>query len=81
MTIEQDGSTFTGTLGMPFGEAAIEDGTISGNEISFKVTFESPRGTIEMVYTGKIEGETMSGTMSGGFGGGNATWKATRVET
>ena len=79
MAIEQDGNTFTGTLELRFGTSDIEEGTINGDEVSFKVSFESPRGTIEMVYTGTIEGDTMSGTVSGGFGGvGNITWKATR---
>ncbi len=82
LTIEQDGATFTGTLELRFGASDIHDGKIDGTDVSFKVAFESPRGTIEMVYTGTIEGDTMSGTVTGGFGGGgNITWKATRVET
>ena len=82
MTIEQNGATFTGTLELPFGASDIQDGKIDGTDVSFSVTFQSPRGTIEMVYTGTIEGDTMTGTLSGGFGrGGTVTWKATRVET
>ena len=82
MMIEQDGATFTGTLELPFGASDIQDGKIDGTEVSFKVTFQSPRGTVEMVYTGTLEDDTMSGTVTGGFGGGgNVTWKAKRVET
>ncbi len=87
MLIEQDGNTFTGTLELPFGTSDIQEGTINGNDVSFKIVIERRGRTIEMVYTGKIEAGAMSGTMCGGFGGGGggggggATWTATRVET
>jgi hypothetical protein len=81
MVIQQEGDGFTGTLTMPFGEAPIQDGTINGNEISFKVSIETPRGTFEMTYTGKVEGDTMSGTVSGRGGRGGGEWTAKKVET
>ncbi len=95
MVIQQEGNSFTGTLEMGFGEAQIQDGVINGSEISFKVLGETPRGSFEMTYTGKIEGEAMSGTWTGnrggrgggggGGGGGGAAmtreWSAKRVET
>ena len=91
MLIKQDGNTFTGTIELPFGTSDIQEGTINGNDVSFKIVIERRGRTIEMLYTGKIEDGAMSGTLSGGFGGrgggggggggGGATWKATRVET
>ncbi|MCH8939261.1 MAG: hypothetical protein IH966_07545, partial [Gemmatimonadetes bacterium] len=84
MVIEQDGDTFTGTLELPFGEAKIQEGTIDGNEITFVVQIETPRGNFEMQYTGKVEGDSMAGTWTGGRGdGGEFTreWTAKRVET
>ena len=86
MMIEQDGNTFTGTLEMRMGPADIQEGKTEGNAISFKVTFETPRGALEMIYTGTIDDATMSGTLTGGFGGGGgggmeAQWTAKRVET
>ncbi len=90
MMIEQDGDTFTGTLELPFGEAKIQNGTIKNNEITFVVQIETPRGNFEMQYTGKVEGDSMAGTWtggrrggSGGGGGGEFTrqWTAKRVET
>jgi hypothetical protein len=81
MVIQQEGNTFTGTLTMPFGEAPIQEGAINGNEISFKVSIETPRGTFEMTYTGKVEGDTMSGTVSGRGGRGGGEWTAKKVET
>ncbi len=84
MVIEQDGDTFTGTLELPFGEARIQEGTIDGNEITFMVQIETPRGNFEMQYTGKVEGNSIAGTWTGGrAGGGGFTreWTAKRVET
>ena len=87
MVIEQDGDTFTGTLELPFGEAKIQEGTIDGDEITFVVQIETPRGDFEMHYTGKVEGDSMAGTWTGGRGGrgggGEFTreWTAKRVET
>ena len=84
MVIEQDGDTFTGTLELPFGKAKIQEGTIDGNEITFVVQIETPRGDFEMRYTGKVEGDSMAGSWTGGRGdGGGFTreWTAKRVET
>ncbi len=84
MVIEQDGNSFTGTLELPFGEAKIQGGTIDGNEITFVVQIETPRGNFEMQYTGKVEGDSMAGTWTcGRVGGGGFTreWTAKRVET
>ena len=87
MVIEQDGVTFTGTLELPFGEAKIQEGKINGDEITFVVQIETPRGNFEMHYTGKVEGDSMAGTWTGGRGGrgggGEFTreWTAKRVET
>ena len=87
MVIEQDEDTFTGTLELPFGEAKIQEGTIDGDEITFVVQIETPRGNFEMHYTGKVEGDSMAGTWTGGRGGrgggGEFTreWTAKRVET
>lgn len=83
MVIEQDGDTFTGTLELPFGEAKIQEGTIKSKEITFVVQIETPRGDFEMQYTGKVEGDSMAGTWTGGrAGGGGFTreWTAKRVE-
>ncbi len=90
MVIEQDGNSFTGTLEFPFGEARIQEGTIDGDEITFLVQVETPRGSFEMQYTGKVDGDSMAGTWTGGRrggggggGGGEFTrhWTAKRVES
>ncbi len=79
MEIVQDGNTFTGTLELPFGPSDISDGVIEGTEISFKVAISRQGRSFEMIYTGKIEGDTMSGTAT--TPRGDSEWSAKRAET
>jgi hypothetical protein len=46
-----------------------------GSEIEWTITRSTPRGEFTMTYTGKIEGDTMSGEVQmGDFG--SSEWKA-----
>ncbi len=65
LTIDQTYQTFTGNLGG--GAGVVTEGKLNGADISFTV------GNAR--YTGKVDGNSMSGTMTGGAGG---TWKATK---
>lgn len=72
----QEGEKLTVTMESPRGEVTGE-GTIKGNEIEWTITRSTPRGDMTMTYTGKVEGDTMSGEVQfGDFG--SATWKAVR---
>ena len=59
MTLAQDGGKITGTFKGPRQSGKI-DGTVDGNNIKFHVTAGIP-----LDYTGTVEGDSMSGTMSG----------------
>jgi hypothetical protein len=61
LTIDQEFQNFTGNLG----SAAISNGKLDGANISFTVG--------KQTYTGRVDGNSMSGTISGG-----GTWKATK---
>ena len=63
LTLKQTFQMVTGTLG----GTPISDGTLRGEEITFKVG--------NAVYTGRVQGNTIRGTVTGGRGG---TWTATR---
>jgi hypothetical protein len=63
LTLTQKFQTVTGTLG----STAISDGKLNGDEITFTAGGAK--------YTGKVNGNSMSGTMSGGSGG---KWSASR---
>lgn len=69
MHIDQEGEKITVTMeGMRGGEMKGE-GTVKGNEIEWTVTMETQRGEFSISYSGKIEGDTMSGeAQMGDFG-------------
>jgi hypothetical protein len=63
LTIAQKFQNFDGTMG----SAKIENGKLTGPEISFSVGSQR--------YSGRVDGKSMKGTITGGSGG---TWSATR---
>ena len=65
LTLTQEFQMLNGTLGA----VPISKGRMRGEEITFTVG--------EAVYTGRVKGASMQGTVKGGKGG---TWSATRVQ-
>jgi len=75
---DQDGESITVNMSSSRGGEVTAEGTIKGNEIEWTVTRSTPRGEMTMTYTGKVEGNTMSGEVN--FGDrGQAEWKATKL--
>jgi len=72
MTLTQEGGKITGTFKGPRQSGTIV-GTVDGNKIKFHVTAGIP-----LDYTGTVDGDSMSGTMSGR--GKTGDWKATRAK-
>jgi hypothetical protein len=72
MTLTQDGGKITGTFKGPRQSGTIS-GTVDGNNIKFHVAAGIP-----LDYTGTVDGDSMSGTMSGR--GKTGDWKATRTK-
>jgi hypothetical protein len=71
--LKADGEKLTGTVsGGRGGAVEITDGKINGNEVSFTVTRETQRGTLKILYTGKVEGDELKLTqrIEGGPGEG-----------
>ncbi len=65
ITIVQDGTKIKVTMpGFRGGDPVTGDGTIEGNAIEWKIVRETPRGTMEMVYKGTVDGDTMKGTFT-----------------
>jgi hypothetical protein len=73
-TFKQDGEKLTGTQASQMGETALE-GAVKGSDIVFAIVFNAQGQDITITYTGKIDGDTMSGTIEfGSFG--SSTWTA-----
>ena len=74
VNFKQEGEKLTVTMKGRRGEVTAE-GTVKGNEIEWTITRSTPRGEFTMTFTGKIEGDTMSGEVQmGDFG--SSEWKA-----
>lgn len=58
-----DGSKLTGSTSNDFvGDTPISDGTIKGNNLSFKVKFDSPGGAMTINYEATVDGDKMTMT-------------------
>ena len=77
LSLATDGGTLTGKMSGAQGEIEIEDGTVDGDDISYKFSFTSPMAiTIEV--TASIDGDNISGSAKlGAFG--NATITGSRA--
>ncbi len=67
-----DGSTLTGSVATPRGERPIENGKVSGDEISFTQTFEFGGNTMKILYKGKLAGDEIKFTRQREGGEGQA---------
>lgn len=84
LTLKVEGDKLTGKLVTPgrgdqTSEIEIKEGTIKGDEISFKVTTERGGNTMTTKYTAKITGDTLKGkTEREGGTGQPRDWEAKR---
>jgi hypothetical protein len=75
----------TGSMTNDFGSLPISDGTISGSEISFKLTFDGGGGPATISYKGTVDGDELAltskfeGTPPPG-GEAEASFTATRAQ-
>ena len=73
--LKQQGEKLSGVYKGRLGESRLE-GTIKGNDIQFSVNLKFQDQDISVRYTGKVEGETMSGTVH--FPNSTGKWSARR---
>ncbi|HEX9321700.1 MAG TPA: hypothetical protein VF913_06210 [Xanthobacteraceae bacterium] len=59
------GGTLTGKQSGDGGTTDIFDGTASGNDVSWKISITNPM-PLTLQFTGTVDGDKMSGTMSAG---------------
>jgi L-seryl-tRNA(Ser) seleniumtransferase len=76
-TYKQDGEQLTGTHVGQFGELELKEGTVKGSTITYKVTLDANGQRLTITYSGKVEGDRISGTAD--FGGmGSGAWTVKR---
>lgn len=76
-TFQVDGDKLTGTVSSPRGEAPIQEGKISGDEISFVVVREFGGNEVRIHYKGKVAGDDLKLTVE--FGDRSFEMTAKRV--
>src|SRR5687767_15162429 len=74
-----DGEKLTGTVKRSSGDVPLT-GTIKGKEISFAYTINYNGNDLTLSFNGKVEGDSMSGTVSFG-GNAEESWSAKRPST
>jgi imidazolonepropionase-like amidohydrolase len=66
LTLRQDGAALTGDINSQFGNSPITNASINGNEVKFNYRVDVQGQTFDVTATGKITGNTISGSMSAG---------------
>ncbi len=64
LVLTQQGAILTGSLQSQFGNAPIKDGKVTNEGFSFTATVEFSGSTIELVVSGRVTGDQISGTMT-----------------
>jgi hypothetical protein len=68
LSLTSSGSALTGTQSAEGNSAEIFDGTVNGDNVSWKVSITSPM-PLTLEFTGKVAGDSISGDMGIGFMG------------
>ncbi len=74
MTVMDDEGSYIVTMedvpveGMPAMEGSISDVVVDGTSFSFKRSLTSPQGPMELAYTGNVEGDSLTATVTSPMG-------------
>lgn len=64
LVLKLEGEKLTGALKGARAETPIQEAKLEGNEVSFKIERETQRGKMTALYKGKVEGDTIRGTIA-----------------
>ena len=77
LTLASDGGSLTGKLSGPQGDIDIEEGTIDGDNLSWKASITTPMA-MTLEFSATVSGDEISGNVKlGAFG--DATFSGTRA--
>ena len=68
LTLSTAGGTLTGTQEADGNTTDITDGSVSGNDVSWKVAITNPM-PLTLTFTGAVNGDTLNGTADTGMFG------------
>jgi hypothetical protein len=82
LKLDLKGAALTGTISGRYGDTPISQGSVQGDRIAFEIVRTFNDNTFTIKYSGKIQGDTITGKIElPGFDGGTPRmidWKATR---
>src|SRR2546430_2203865 len=73
LQLKQEGEKLTGTIARNDQSTEIKDGTLKGQDVAFVVVRERNGEEFKINYKGKLDGDTIKGTISLNFGGEERT--------
>lgn len=77
LTLATEGNTLTGKLSGPQGDIDLEDGTVDGDNLSWKANITSPMA-MTLEFNATVSGDDINGTVKlGAFG--DASFTGTRA--
>jgi hypothetical protein len=62
LLLKSAGGTLTGTQGADGNSAELFEGTVTGDDVAWKITITSPM-VMTLTFAGKVAGDSMSGEM------------------
>jgi hypothetical protein len=71
-TFKVDGGNLTGSMTGAQGDLKLQEGKVSGNDISFSTTFDAGGNSIKIIYKGTLSGDQLKMTRQREGGGGQA---------
>jgi hypothetical protein len=71
-TFKVDGEKLTGSMTGPQGELPLQDGKVSGSQVSFSTTFDAGGNSIKILYKGTLSGDQLKMTRQRDGGSGQA---------
>jgi hypothetical protein len=79
-TFKVDGAKLTGeTVSSFMGKSVIENGKVDGDNLSFTLTLKFQDNEMKISYKGKVTGDDIQLTATGGMGGQPIEWKGKRT--
>ena len=69
IVLKSDGNALSGTYSTQRGDQNFTGGTISGDDLAWKIAMAGPQGSIELAFKAKVTGDEISGSVQmGNFG-------------
>ncbi len=62
--LEQHGDSLSGTAEMRMGTVEISKASVDGDKVTFSIVLSREDRTVELVFSGEVDGDTFNGTMS-----------------